>query len=596
MALSLQWEGCEAISHLGVILSSVAYQPLNGGETDDVESGEGLSKPELPYLPRSLLPGLFARLSLADKEQVLRYKLLPVACLPHLTLYGAAGEAACLAAEEKGLHVVARILPGDFRAAIRGSLGRELLAKATDGLKRTQPALSAHRRLTGQQLVWVVMIAVWGGVFAALLRTEYFYALISLLCGIFFLSVIALKLFTILDENTAPTHKSRDIYDEELPVYSVLVPVFRETRVLDQLVAALSQLNYPIAKLDIKIIVEESDIQMHRAISCLHLPEHFDIIIVPQGKPQTKPRALNYALQFARGQLLTIYDAEDIPEPMQLRKAAARFAAEAEALACLQAELAFYNPNENWLARQFTVEYATLFKTLLPCLARENLPLLLGGTSNHFRTSILRKVGAWDPYNMTEDADLGLRLARQGYRVSVLDSVTYEEANTELGNWTLQRARWLKGFLQTWLVHMRHPLALIKDIGWDGFWVMNAMTFGVVVSALFHPFLIAHALYILWSGELTGQAVSIEMMSLASLNLVVLFCGYSFAIYASYKALRIKKITGWWRVLMTMPVYWVLMTAAGWMAVWQFIVTPFYWNKTRHGLSSFQKDRANRQE
>jgi glycosyltransferase XagB len=197
---------------------------------------------------------------------------------------------------------------------------------------------------------------------------------------------------------------------------------------------------------------------------------------------------------------------------------------------------------------------------------------------------------------MTEDADLGLRIARQGYRVSVLDSVTYEEANTEIGNWTLQRARWLKGFLQTWLVHMRHPLALIKDIGWDGFWVMNAMTFGVVVSALFHPFLIAHALYILWSGELTRQAVSIEMMSLASLNLVVLFCGYSFAIYTSYKALRIKKITGWWRVLMTMPIYWVLMTAAGWMAMWQFIVTPFYWNKTRHGLSSFQKDRANRQE
>jgi hypothetical protein len=186
LALSLQWEGCEAISHLGVILSSVAYQPLNGGETDDVESGEGLSKPELPYFPRSLLPGLFARLSRDDKEQVLRYKLLPVACLPHLTLYGAAGEAACLAAEEKGLHVVAKILPSDFRAAIRVNLGRELLANATGGLKRKQPILSAHRRFSGQQLVWVVMIAVWGGVLATLLRTEYFYALISLLCGLFF--------------------------------------------------------------------------------------------------------------------------------------------------------------------------------------------------------------------------------------------------------------------------------------------------------------------------------------------------------------------------------------------------------------------------
>jgi glycosyltransferase XagB len=167
-----------------------------------------------------------------------------------------------------------------------------------------------------------------------------------------------------LDENIAPTHKNIDLNDEELPVYSVLVPVFRETRVLDQLVAALSQLNYPTAKLDIKIILEEADIQMHRAISRLHLPEHFDIIIVPAGKPQTKPRALNYALQFARGQLVTIFDAEDIPEPTQLRKAAARFAAEPEALACLQAELAFYNPNENWLARGIMAQVPQEINTL----------------------------------------------------------------------------------------------------------------------------------------------------------------------------------------------------------------------------------------
>jgi glycosyltransferase XagB len=184
----------------------------------------------------------------------------------------------------------------------------------------------------------------------------------------------------------------------------------------------------------------------------------------------------------------------------------------------------------------------------------------------------LRRIGAWDPYNVTEDADLGLRLAWLGYQVSVFDSITYEEANTDIGNWMQQRARWLKGFLQTWLVHMRHPLALIKDIGWDGFWVMNAMTFGVVVSALFHPFLIAHALYTLGSGELTGRDVPVEMMVLASLNLVVLFCGYSFAIYTGYKALRIKKIKGWWRVLMTMPIYWVLMTVAGWKAVWEFTI------------------------
>ena len=328
---------------------------------------------------------------------------------------------------------------------------------------------------------------------------------------------------------------------------------------------------------------------MQRAVAALELPEFFDIIVVPAGLPQTKPRALNYALQFARGQLLTIYDAEDMPEPMQLRKASAQFANSPHELACLQAELAFYNPNENWLTRQFTVEYATLFKLILPGLASQRLPVLLGGTSNHFRISILRELGAWDPFNVTEDADLGLRLARAGYGTAALDSITYEEANPVFGNWLQQRSRWLKGFLQTWLVHMRSPVLLGQEIGFDGFWAMQAMTFGLIVSALFHPFLLGHAAYVIFSGTLALQAVNLPMAILAGLNIAVLFAGYAFSIYAGYYALRRKQIKGWWFVLATMPCYWMLMSLAGWMALWQFIFNPFHWNKTTHGLSRFQK-------
>jgi glycosyltransferase XagB len=233
-----------------------------------------------------------------------------------------------------------------------------------------------------------------------------------------------------------------------------------------------------------------------------------------------------------------------------------------------------------------------LFKLILPSLAEANLPLLLGGTSNHFRTSVLRQVGAWDPFNVTEDADLALRLVRKGYSISVLDSVTYEEANTELGNWMQQRSRWLKGFLQTWLVHMREPASLIQSIGIGGFWVVQATTFGIFFSAIFHPLFLLHALYIAGTAGLLQQHVSNFQLLLGGIDLAVLVAGYAVSIYAGKIALSRLHIKNWWLTLATMPVYWLLMSAAGWLALWQFIVAPFHWNKTQHGLSVFQKSRA----
>ena len=213
-------------------------------------------------------------------------------------------------------------------------------------------------------------------------------------------------------------------------------------------------------------MVEEDDLETVAAAKALldgDVP--FEIIEVPPGGPRTKPKAANYALAFARGEYLVVYDAEDRPERDQLKKAVATFRASPRQTACLQARLNFYNADHNWLTKMFALDYALWFDTLLPGLDRIGVPMPLGGTSNHFRTSVLRDIGGWDAFNVTEDADIGIRLSQLGYRVSMLDSNTFEEAPVTIGAWLKQRSRWLKGYMQTWLVHMRDPLALVRRTG-----------------------------------------------------------------------------------------------------------------------------------
>ena len=221
----------------------------------------------------------------------------------------------------------------------------------------------------------------------------------------------------------------------------------------------------------------------------------------------------------------------------------------------------------------------------MPTLAALNLPLPLGGTSNHFRIGILREIGGWDPYNVTEDADLGLRLARLGYRTGVLDSLTYEEANTQLMNWLRQRARWIKGFMQTWLVHMRNPVKTAAELGPAGFWAFQSVTAGIVVSAIFYPFLSALAIWLLL---VSPQSSDLLTGSLKALNLEVFTLGFGVSMLAGAKALRQRGLYGWWFTIASMPVYWLLISAAAWLALWQFIFSPFTWNKTEHGLSKLQ--------
>jgi glycosyltransferase XagB len=549
----------------------------------------------LPRVDLETMCGMLRRLPQDELAAALRSKLVPVVSLPGMALHAACGPAALAEGQRLGQKIVGYAEAHDLVAAARGVHGHFLLGEATFGLAKRMPHFSARRRLTRPQSALLLALAVLAAAAAWLVPGDVLWPIASLVSGLFFLSVVALRLLCFMPpvprEATTPP---RQADDAELPHYSVLVPLFRETAVLNQLMGALARLRYPVEKLDIKLILEEEDMVMRAAVAKLPLPPQFETIVVPAGRPQTKPRALNYALPFCRGELLTIYDAEDIPEPDQLAKAAQRFAAAGPELACLQAQLTFFNPKENWLTRQFTAEYAMLFGKLLPVLADHRLPLPLGGTSNHFRTAVLRAVGGWDPFNVTEDADLGLRLARHGYETGTLDSLTYEEANTRLPNWMRQRARWLKGFLATWLVHMRDPGRLMREVGPAGFWIAQAVTIGVFASALLHPLCLLATFVLVALHPALPEQAGPAAIAIAGVNLLVFFAGYVLSIVLTRDALRQRGIPGWRGTLATMPLYWLLMSGAAWLALWQFITAPFHWNKTEHGLSSFQGARRTR--
>ena len=373
--------------------------------------------------------------------------------------------------------------------------------------------------------------------------------------------------------------------DEELPAYTILVPMYREPEVLPDLVSALKGLDYPRSKLDIKLVLEADDAATIDAAKALGLASTFEIVRVPPSLPKTKPKACNYALRLARGRYLTIYDAEDRPEPDQLKKVIAAFRKLGPRTACVQARLNYFNGEENWLTRMFTLEYSLWFEMFLPALDRLRMPIPLGGTSNHFDLDKLREVGAWDPFNVTEDADLGLRFAALGYHVAVVNSVTYEEANARMGNWIRQRSRWIKGFIQTWLVNMRSPVELQRRVGWRGFWSLQLFVGGGVFSALIYPFMMGQ--FLLW---LLTRSPAIRVLFpdpvllMATFNLVT---GNSCLIYLSMLAAAKRHQFRLLPYALTVPLYWGLMSIAGYKGLWQLIRKPFYWEKTTHGITKY---------
>ncbi|MHB2024250.1 MAG: glycosyltransferase, partial [Mycobacteriales bacterium] len=364
--------------------------------------------------------------------------------------------------------------------------------EAVHALAERRPHLSAHQTLNRWQLRALAASVAAG----ALLLGVFPLATLQVFFGIttaLYLAAVSYRVLcmwrgagpdTLLQ---VPAELALAVEPSALPRYTVLVPAYREPEVIADLLAGVEQLDYPRERLEVLLLLEADDTETLAAIAAARPGPHFRVVVVPPSQPQTKPKACNVGLAVATGDLITIFDAEDSPDPLQLRRAAVAFDHLPPEVACVQARLGYHNSNQNLITRWFTGEYLLWFSFLLPGLLELGSPLPLGGTSNHMRTELLRELGAWDPYNVTEDADLGIRLARAGYQTAVLDSETLEEANSDFVNWAKQRSRWYKGYFQTWLVHMREPRKLVGEIGWKGVAGLNLFVGGTPLLALLNP-------------------------------------------------------------------------------------------------------------
>lgn len=367
-----------------------------------------------------------------------------------------------------------------------------------------------------------------------------------------------------------------------LPIYTILIPLYKEEEKILSILDFIRSFDYPQHKLDIKIIVEQDDLIFIDKIQQYYIPTNIQILKVPFSLPRTKPKALNYALQYCRGKYVVVYDAEDRPDPTQLLKAVHIFAALPSNYACLQARLNFYNADENLLTKCLSIEYSIWFEYLLEGLSKSNLPLTLGGTSNHFKTEVLRSVGGWDAYNVTEDADLGIRLYVSGYRVQMIDSYTMEEAPIYIIIWLNQRARWIKGFIQTYLVFSKQNYSQLKLSP------LQVATIYLFIGVASYSFLCLP-----WLVALQLKSSNI-LLSFAIINILVTFSyTYGSVYYVLQKSRgRIKnfKILDYFALLL-FPFYFLLHVIASYRAIFENLIHPFRWNKTTHGLSRISHNR-----
>lgn len=478
-------------------------------------------------------------------------------------------------------HVVTT--PSAIRRAVWEAGGKRRVRAVVNALDHEQPMDSASRTLVSWQaflLGGCTFSLVIFAVFWPLGVAQAIHAFLTVIYAVTIMLRLA-SLFHLGSTNSSGEETEPD--EEGMPVYTVLVALYREAGMIDQLLSALSVLDWPASRLDVKLVCEEDDHETLNALMLRSLAPHIEVVRVPPCPPRTKPKALDYALHGARGEFVTVYDAEDRPVPGQLREAWRRFRQEDDRLACLQAPLVIDGHGSSWIADLFAADYLAQFRGYLPMLDHHGWPIPLGGTSNHFRLSALRDSGGWDPYNVTEDADLGLRLARRGYRIGLLRTPTLENAPDSAPVWIRQRSRWMKGWLQTFLVALRQPRHLVQALGWQGASIAVITGAGTVLSALLYPaFFASLGLAATWAAlgtmppplSLTGI-----LLIMSGLNMVAGYGYYLFCVIAwHWQAGRPLKLT----TLLRIPHLWLLLTVASWRAIWQLVVTPHAWEKTPH--------------
>lgn len=499
----------------------------------------------------------------------------------------------------------------DVFKAIEAANREKLLYLAQDQLAEEKPDHSARPGLTRSQLALPVLLLL-AVLVGSILDFRMAAVVILSVTNVVFLLSILFKAGASLRAPVVRAHRERRHLaeleernrrgltavwdrrhaDDDLPIYTILIPAFREANIIEKLIDNLGALDYPRSRLDVIVLMEENDAETVEAAKSVQPPDYVRLLVVPAGEPQTKPRACNYGLAFARGKYVVIYDAEDRPEPLQLRKAVAAFERDEfeheyldstrPRLACVQAELYYFNADYNVLTRMFAIEYAAWFKSMLPGLDGSGIPLPLGGTSNHFDAEVLRRLGAWDPYNVTEDADLGLRVSVEGYRVDVLDSSTGEEACATVPAWIPQRTRWIKGYMVTAAVNLRHPIAFAKRVGPMGVVGMVGLIFGTPLTFLAYPLVLGFSV-ITYVGvqfiglDLPGWVVASSMLTAIGGNALII-------VVSGLVAARRYS----WRVgvfAIFNPIYWCLHAIAAWRALFQTIFSPHRWEKTPHGIS-----------
>lgn len=482
-----------------------------------------------------------------------------------------------LLAKQYGLALPALAIttPAHFSALVRRSARTQFARDASDGLAGADPGLCAKPA--------VETVRSWKGagviaIAAALAVAAPRWTMLGL--GPLFFAAIAGRLVICalgLSETRAPTA----IPAGSLPLYGVIVPLYHEAEMVPSLLKHLKALDYPTSKLEIKILIEADDPATRVALEQQHLPPHFEIIIAPEGFPRAKPRALNMALALMRAELVTVYDAEDMPEPGQLRKAAARFHRAPPELACLQASLVIDSGRGGLLAKLFAIEYAALFDVFNKGVAEAGLPLALGGTSNHFRTRVLRRAGGWDAWNVAEDADIGFRLARLGYKIEMLASTTSEQAPATLPDWFKQRRRWTKGWIQTILVLALHPCRTLNDLGFVKTMALVLMSVSLVAGPLLSPFVALAMIVGLWTDGLPDPRDGLDTAAV-SLWVSVLVIGLLAPVWCGCAGIRSRKLQWCWSSLLFVVPYQLLIAAAAWFGLFDLVRTPYHWHKTKH--------------
>ncbi|SNR24372.1 glycosyltransferase [Paracoccus sediminis] len=481
----------------------------------------------------------------------------------------------------------------DIQAAILASRRIAMIRHAEMRVPAAESCRSRNEARTGR----IALGAMAGLALGLWLVPVAVLSLLTLWATVSLLAQSALKLLAVLAtrrvhaedralaDDLASGRTARAEMTGPLPVISVMVPLFRESDVAGKLVGRLSRLDYPRELMDVLLVIEASDRVTRNALQNARLPGWLRVVEVPNGPVQTKPRALNYALNFCRGAIIGVWDAEDRPDPDQLHKVARGFHFAAPDVACLQGALDYYNPRTNWLARCFTIEYAAWFRVILPGVARMGLVVPLGGTTLFFRRDALEQVGAWDAWNVTEDADLGVRLARRGWRTRIIDTTTDEEANCRALPWIKQRSRWLKGYAMTWGVHMRNPRALWRELGPRRFIGFQVQFLGSLSQYLLAP--------VLWSFWLLSLGLPHPLRE----PLAGVWGGYAIpALFGTFVLSELLSIgVGMWAVradkhrhlmawVPSLHLYFPLGCLAGWKAIYEVVVKPFYWDKTAHGI------------